>query len=141
MPPSKHCISSHEIQVSGPAHFLSSVVTETSQCGLHGNPWTLHAQKGQKIQLKLIDFAWTNQTVQDSNVCSKKYGYILNTNTDDIINICGGREKERIIYASEWHKLLIVFEGALLSDHRFLIGYEGMFYLTGPLILHCDMQF
>ena len=112
------------VTISKQTGFISSQKSLETSCGFHGSPWILEAKPGQRINISLIDFGWSQNPTPTG--CNKKYGYIIDTKTDDIINICGGLERERLLYVSDGHRVQLVLEIQANRDSRFLIKYEGM---------------
>ena len=115
-----------------------------TKCGLHKSPWVLQAKKGQQIEVGLIDFSWMNS----SDNCNSIYGYMLDTK-DDIINICGGGQRQRHLYLSEGNILQISMHESALEQHRFLLSFKGIIgkcvkiYIISFIrvkTLHCKLQ-
>ena len=118
------CRRQESIKAGSSEKFLSSVVSLETKCGLHSTPWVIEAKEGQQIEIALTDFSWRNET-SDFMKCTHKYGYMLDTQHDDVISICGGGKRQRDIYLSEGSSLQIILDENMLSLHRFIISYKG----------------
>ena len=134
-PTSERCTSQHTVDIDSSDKVLSSSVSRQTRCGLPNTPWLLQAKPGQRIRLTLTDFSWQNSSTVTTR-CVQRYGYILDTETDDVINICGGTERQKELYTSEGHSLQIVFDDNALLTHKFLVTFAGEYsYLLSTLIL------
>ena len=132
-PQQSTCRSQETIKAASTSKLLSSVVSLETKCGLHNTPWLIEAKEGQHIEIALTDFSWRNET-SDFMKCTYKYGYMLDTQHDDVINLCGGGKRQRDVYVSKGHSLQIILDENVLSLHRFLIGYKCKIYI----IFHFD---
>ena len=118
------CTSQHIIHVGSSQNFVSSSTSNQKKCGLQNAPWLLQGQQGQHITLAITDFSWDNSS--DNLGCVHSYGYILDTESDDIINICGGGHKrEKQLYLSRSYSVQIVLNEYAVSNYKFLISFEG----------------
>ena len=135
MPQRKACSSREKIDVESKRKYLSSLVTQETSCGLHNSPWILTSQPGQLIEMSLLDFAWDNASiVEDSEAsrdCLKNYGYILDIESDGVINICGGSYRNKHLYTSHSNNVQVVFNQQALEKSNFILAYQG-----NHLILH-----
>ena len=103
---------------------LSSVISAGTKCGLHQAPYILEAKAGQQIKITLTDFS-TNDD-RDSMGCPIKYGYILDTKDDDVINLCGGSKSEGQTYTSVSNNVQVLLEQSAVQNHPFIIQFKGM---------------
>ena len=122
IPPKQKCQSQQLITIDQGKSILASSVSLNTRCGLHDTPWLIQAKPEQKINLTLTDFAWKNDTAND---CSQQYGYILDTESDDVINICGGIQRRRALYLSSGYSLQVVLDENTAKKFKFLIQFEG----------------
>ena len=111
--------------------YLASQVSIDTSCGLHESPWILEAKPGQQVTIDLIDFTWKNKTSGSNpsyrhSSCDINYGYILDMETDDVINICGGGDREKRVYESSGNRVQIIIEGSVLGSHQFVIKFKGI---------------
>ena len=102
--------------------YIASESSLTSECGLHGSPWILEAEKGQNIDIVIFDFDWKNVT---SNDCAINYGYILDMHSDDVISICGGSQREKHVYQSTGNSVQVIIERNMLENSRFILQFQG----------------
>ena len=133
IPKSSHCISPETVLVTKKPNYLASVISSETSCGLHESPWILKAQPGQQIDITVMDFNWKNNSsiknaVADKS-CSKSLGYILDMESDDVINICGEEGRIEHVYKSEGHSVQIILEPSMLHQHTFLLKYWGMLFI------------
>ena len=124
VPPKEKCLSQQLVTIDQGKNILASSISRDTSCGFHGTPWLIQARPGQRINLTLIDFAWTNGSVSG---CSQRYGYILDTESDDVINICGGMQRKRALYLSSGYSLQVVLDENSAKKFQFLIQFEGEF--------------
>lgn len=125
-PNKKSCHIPEKVSVPRTAGFIASSESVKSECGLHESPWVLEAKPGQQIKISLLDFDWDNTTDMDEN-CKVNYGYILDLESDDVINICGRGAREKVVFTSVGHEVQIVLNAENVQKYRFLLKYEGMF--------------
>lgn len=131
IPSKERCISPENISVKKKPGFIASITSTITSCGLHGSPWILQAEAGQKIKMRLIDFSWRNDSMAppSGSRCNTNLGYILDMQSDEVINICdGGTERMRHLYLSTGHSVQLVLEASVLQSNYFAIEYEGMLY-------------
>ena len=108
-------------------NYLSSQITEDFGCGEESKPWIIKAKEGQKINLTFIDFNWELISRDEARVnCPVKYGYVVDEDSNDIVNLCGGLVRERSLYVSKGDKVQILLAKSVLSNVKFLIGYQGI---------------
>ena len=125
-PKGKTCAASENLEISAKVKYISSLVTKDSSCGFQNSPWILKARAGQRISLSLLDFSWDNSTGSVESVgCNKNYGYILDIETNDITNICGGTRRERNLYTSSSSSVQIVFNQQSLETSYFILSFKG----------------
>jgi hypothetical protein len=128
-PSSDRCIGIEKIQASKKLQLIASLTSREKLCGVHESPWLINVEPGQKIDLSLIDFAWTNVSSKP-NICPINYGYILDMKTDDVIKICGGLERNTFLYTSSGDSVQIVLEASNIQDNSFLIQFKGKIILS-----------
>ena len=120
-PTKDKCHTQELIEADKQPRYLSSGVTKDTNCGLNDMPWLVQVKRGQRIDISLTDFSWQNQT----GSCASRYGYMLDTQDDGIIHICGGGLRQRHLYLSTGSTLQVVLHEAALQQHRFLLGFKG----------------
>ena len=54
-----------------------------------------------------------------------KYGYIVDIDTDDMINICGGTERNKLLYVSTGSQVQVVMELSNHQNNKFLLQFTG----------------
>ena len=54
-----------------------------------------------------------------------KYGYIVDIDTDDVINICGGTEHNKLLYVSTGSQVQVVMELSNHQNNKFLLQFTG----------------
>ena len=80
------------------------------------------AKPGQRVNLTLLDFTWEEEYTPG---CFVKFGYILDMESDDIVDICGGGNiREKALYTSTGHLVQIVLEPGV-SQHNAMIEFKG----------------
>ena len=114
-----------------PTHFITSgyiggmMTSDTrDQC-----PWTLNAQDGQRIQVRLVGFYSTRS--RDSRITSDlcvQLGSVVDELQRGPLSVCGGRdviERDKILYTSTSSRIEL---SLLLTspDDVYLIYYQGM---------------
>ena len=124
IPQRQTCKSSENLETDSNIRYVSSLVSRNKSCGFHNSPWILKSKPGQQIEISLLDFSWTN-TSGDGN-CFKSYGYILDVESDDVINICGGTWREKHLYRSGSNSVQIVLDQVAVQGNYFLIAYKGI---------------
>ena len=76
--------------------------------------------------MSLLDFSWDNSSSTKNVVgCVKNYGYILDIDTDELTNICGGTRREKLVYKSVSNSVQIVLDQQVLETDYYLISYKG----------------
>ena len=123
-------MSQQVITIGQGEDILASSMSLNTRCGLHDTPWLLQAEPGQKINLTITDFAWKNDTVRG---CSQRYGYMLDTESDDVINICGGIQRKRALYLSTGYSLQVVLDENAVKKYKFLIQFQGNMHYSHSL--------
>ena len=129
LPQRQTCTSAENVEAESKSNYLSSIVSRDTSCGFHKSPWILKSKPGQQIEISLLDFSWDNKSNVDAvgspGNCMKNYGYIVDIESDDIINICGGTVREKYIYTSRSNSVQIVLDPLSLQNHFYLISYKG----------------
>ena len=129
MPQRKVCTSPEQIDVDSKIKHLSSLVTQETSCGLHNSPWLLTSKPGQLIEISLLDFSWDNVSLPKDGEASRNalrnYGYILDIESDDVINIYGGKHRNKLLYSSISNKVQITFSQPALEMYNFMLEYRG----------------
>lgn len=123
-PRDQQCRSPEKIKINNTPKFIASQSSLDTSCGLHGSPWILEALPGQNIEMRLTDFSWQNGTF-DLSACPFSYGYILDMASDDVINICGGTQKEKHLYQSTGNTIQIILERSTIEKHSFILQFKG----------------
>ena len=123
-PIQRQCTSPLTLQATTRGQHLSSVISEETKCGLHQAPYILEAKAGQQIKITLTDFS-TNDD-RDNVGCPIKFGYILDTKDDDVINLCGGSKSEGQIYTSVSNNVQVLLEQSAVQSHPFIIQFKGI---------------
>lgn len=131
----------HQIQLMADDGYLSSDVSYSMNCGSLTTPWVIDALPGQRVNVTLLDFAYWRSFGQSSrpesrtpgvdyggmNSC-RPLGYIVERNAA-VTNqtICGGREREELIYSSHKNSVEIYFlpEKPDGNFPRFMIYYKS----------------
>ena len=126
-PKSRICNEREKVSAQKQVSYLSSLISENTSCGLHNTPWILQAEPGQQINITLVDFSWNNNKSNTDNGYNGRcnYGYILDVESDDVISLCGGREREKHLYLSTSHTVQVVLDSLALQKYSFLIAYKG----------------
>ena len=120
------CKGPTDVSVNSRTAYLSSTTTLKTDCGSEAKPWLLKAKEGQRINITFIDFMWEYNSRSESPIgCPLKYGYILDLANNDIVHLCGGLLRERSIYVSEGSSVQVMIGADVISEVRFLIGYQG----------------
>lgn len=113
--------------------YLASKTSKESSCGSHEAPWILEAVAGQKLELHMIDFGWKETDESENAACPISYGYILDMVSDDVISICGGGKRQKLLYSSVGSSVQIMLEKTAVGTHNFLLQFKGRFLI---LLLH-----
>ena len=133
MPKPSECRGPEDVVVESKAGYLSSLISRDTSCGHAKSPWVLTSQPGQRIELSLVDFSWENSSMSadnsESQNCVQNYGYILDSESDDFVYICGGTVRKRQLYLSESHTIQVVLDPQALQKYNFLLQYQGGYYI------------
>ena len=121
----RKCTSPKLNEASTSAGFLSSSMALKTGCGQHSTPYVLEGKSGQKLNISLLDFSWKDNETDDPSQCAS-YGYILDTESDDVTTICGNTRRQKHIYISAGHSVQILLESSQLEDNKFIIGFKGI---------------
>lgn len=123
-PPQKTCTKPVHITVRSQSTYIASLTTVDSHCGHGNNPLVLEALQGQGINITLYDFSWYQHRMAQG--CVSLYGRILTTDTNDIVDICGGSVKEKMVFTSTTSQVQVIIEENLDSESRFMLKVEGI---------------
>lgn len=127
------CPNSYTYSITRHSKAISRYTLKEAECGTLEKPLTLEAKLGQKINISLYDFSW-KQSNNKYRQCPHSYGYVIDTKTTEVSDICGGQhERVKQIFMSESNVVQIVFHEDMLKDKNFLIEFNGM--LTIYLIM------
>ena len=118
------CSSPYHVTATSTSQVLSSDVTRQTGCGSEAAPWVIQARPGQKIKINLIDFYWS---VDESQGCEVKYGYIVDGETSAMLTICGGTERNKHLQVSVGDMTQVVIKHEVVEEYRFLLEYFGLF--------------
>lgn len=119
------CSNSYTYVLSRHPKIISSHTLKSAECGNPEKPLTLEAKPGQKINISLYDFNW-KQDNRYYRKCPHSYGYVIDTKTTDVSDICGGgHERIKQLFMSEGNVVQIVFKEEMLKDMNFLIEFNG----------------
>ena len=80
----------------------------------------LEALPGQQFQVVMIDFYWSNSSMND---CSVKYGLVTDVESGQSVSLCGGKRRRTDVMVTHGHKLQLQFNSR--SSTKFIIKYEG----------------
>lgn len=110
--------------------YISSLVTRETGCGLMGAPWKIELEKGQTINITLIDFNPGNVSQLNSpllDTTCRVYATIRDTSTSPSKTICGEKARQHHIYASRTNEVEIRIMGSQSthSEPEFLLYYQG----------------
>ena len=119
------CASPKILEAKTTDIFLSSNNALTTGCGQHNTPYVLKAKPGQKINISLTDFSFSNENVIDNSDICVSYGYILDSKSDDVITICGNNRRFKHLYSSTGNSVQILLETSSLKN-KFLLQFKGL---------------
>ena len=130
------CYSSRKIEVPVDKEgYLASIVTAQSGRGSTDCPWILTVERGQKLNITLLDFTkhpTPNGSVStrgqtDSDTLCYKYATIREPQTSRETVVCGGEERERVVYISVTNKVQVEIAKYISpkKDSHFLLKYKG----------------
>ena len=127
-PESEKCQSSGHIPVKSHEGYLASTITETTGCGTVVAPWRIEAERGQIIELHLLDFsaAWNHVQSAHGSDCPV-YANIKEDGVTVGQVLCGGKGKERHVYTTVGHTVEIEIPLRSKDEEakRFLIYFFG----------------
>lgn len=119
--------------------YLSSYVTQQTDCGGRNNPWSIKANAGQRVSIELVDFA-ANQSASTSCVTSGDATHVtsclvyatirdMSGAVSHTVCGCGGR-KMALVFVSSSHsvEISIHVKPDKLTGH-FLLKYSGASFL------------
>lgn len=131
----QYCKTSAVIEVRQQTGYLSSLVTEETECGSFDSPWWLSVSPGQRLKLYLIDFG--SSLAKDAAVASQKSNncHVLVVLKEAFAKaagesetVCAKGQRERHIYTSRDN----IVEARIVQrkqnpNPQFLIRFEGQF--------------
>ncbi len=81
---------------------LSSHQADISGCGLPRAPWIIKTPTGQRVNVTLVDFGWSEDNVNTGVINSncKVYGFIVERSLGMNTTFCGGGGRETHVYLS-----------------------------------------
>ena len=124
-----NCNSRQSIAATSRDQILSSNVGPLFDCKDSDVPLILEAKELQRINITFVDFNWrVKLRGQSQERCPIKYGHMVDTNTNDIVPLCGGLVRERQLFLSESHRVQLVLarNGQNHENNNFLIKFKGI---------------
>ena len=107
--------------------YISSTTSEESKCGEETTPLNLEGKQGQQINISMLDFNWKPESGGEQSFhhhkCPVRYGYIIDTDDNAVIDLCGGTKREKHVYLSKGSSLQIVITTDV--NTRFMLSYNG----------------
>lgn len=118
------CGKCGHVTAPSPNGYISSYQTQKTGCGTPDCPWRLEARSGQRLNISLVNFAWTARERTPSTQQCKVYATIKEVAGSHGETICGENLRERHVYTSLTNavELRIVGKG---GGEQFLFHYEG----------------
>lgn len=120
------CTKCSYIKPLEPSGFISSYHTQKSGCGSPDCPWRLEARPGQRINISLVNFAWTlpEKTKPSAHPPCKVYATIKEVSGSRGETICGENIRERHVYTSLTSAVELRIVGKSGGEQH-LFQYEG----------------
>ena len=136
-PPYQHCTRPFPLSLTTKARYLSSLVSKETSCGLTEYPWVLKAKKGQNINVTLTSFSYDRDGNKSATIsqCKEELGYVFDLDTETVINLCTGENKEHHVYLSRGSELQVLLDKAAVDQYSFIIKVEGKHLQRSEVIL------
>ncbi len=107
---------------------LSSSVTDETSCGSPQSPWVIEGAPGQRIDLSVVNFAWTaSSNNRSTGGACQLFGHIIERSLNINRSLCGGPTRESHLYTSMSHVIEIHVTPLNLRQAKgnFLLKYSG----------------
>ena len=121
----KTCTKCDHLKLTAPRGYISSYKAQTTKCGSPDCPWLLEAQPGQRLNISLINFAWTTpERGQAFGTNCKVFATLKEASGTRGETVCGKNVRERHVYTSLTNAVELRIVGNVKSE-QFLLYYEG----------------
>lgn len=125
------CTTKGKLPIKAREGYIASTVTETTGCGSEVSPWRIQAEKGQIIELHLLDFSSNinHHTSSGHESNCPVYANIKEEGVSVGQVLCGGKGKERHVYTTVGNSVEVSLprRSENEGDRRFLIYFLGRF--------------
>jgi len=131
------CSGHGSLKLYKPSGYLSNYIVEVSSKGSAACPWILQGSRGQKFTISLIDYGtWSDEgSTEESNRHPSKSGLChiyaqireAGATAGSNIILCGGEQKEQVVYTSETHSVHIELTNPKATENAayFILKYQG----------------
>ena len=133
MPSSRECSQASTIPISTNTAegYIASSVTKSTGCGDASRPWILTAEVGQRINITLIDFAYSESSDRSNeNYDCIVYATIKDGDSGITHTVCGGGYNRAIpVFLSSSNAIEIRLVGKSIQQNnnegQYLLKYTG----------------
>ena len=110
------CNSEGRVQVAPSSGYLSNAIAEVTRVGTESCPWYIRGLQGQKVTLTLWDFGLWQEgqtghrplSPEQTGICHI-YARIRESGGSSGVTLCGGEDREKMVYMSESSQVEIDF--------------------------------
>jgi|SRR6218665_2159093 len=140
------CLSSSHVNVTHPVGYIvGQIPSRGVSCDRSVHPWIITAERGQRINVTLFDFALDSATprrgaTDRDKVACRQYGWLEDSASERLVPLCGGYEaRVKDIYFSKGHsvKIWTLTDDKRDEIKRFLIRYSG----SKLKFIYCSQQY
>lgn len=115
--------------LKAPGYLASVTASEEEAMDTNACPWRITVLPGQRINITLFDFNLVSRPTDrsDSGTVCQVYAMITEVAASTDITVCGGEQRQRMVYLSETNSIDIQVVTITDEDHHghFLLKYEG----------------
>nr|UCK81589.1 Gal-binding and CUB domains containing protein 1 [Arenicola marina] len=101
------CRADGHVELTAAQGTLASHVTDDTGCGRLSTPWVLRTSPGQRVQISITDFGWTDDSQALTQPKCQRYGYISEPGLSVNQTLCGGLNRQRQIHLSSANNVII----------------------------------
>nr|UCK81579.1 Gal-binding and CUB domains containing receptor 12 [Arenicola marina] len=106
---------------------LASLTVDQTGCGSNSSPWTIEGAPGQRVNISMLDFAYTptSSGAKASTMTCEPYGYIVERKLGINRTVCGGVARRSHVYmsASSAVEIYINVAGMRTASSSFILNY------------------
>ena len=115
------------VELTGPSGLIPSVASQETPCGTYRAPWLLTAPPGKTIHITLLDYSVVSLDPTEntpSDALCVAYASIREKGLRTPVTLCGGRQREKLVYRSQSNVVEIIVQGThTASERHFIFQY------------------